>query len=118
MLCVHMLAFVCRPLCSHAADSHCACLQVRELELGTDMRSVNNLLEFLERVFNGGSDFNTPVTKCLERLTDAKWANSDILMVSGGWWQWLRGWECRCVRACAPLARVCLVSKQRYRLIC
>jgi hypothetical protein len=28
---------------------------VRELELNMDLRSVNNLLEFLEKVFNGGS---------------------------------------------------------------
>ncbi len=32
-------------------------VQVEELELGTDMKSVNNLLQFLEKVFNGGSDF-------------------------------------------------------------
>jgi uncharacterized protein with von Willebrand factor type A (vWA) domain len=48
-----------------------------------DMKSVNNLLEFLEKLFNGGSDFNEPVKRCLDRLTDAKWANSDILLVSG-----------------------------------
>lgn len=58
--------------------------EVRELELNADMRSVNNLLDFLERVFNGGSDFNEPVARCLGRLTDAKWANSDILLVSDG----------------------------------
>ncbi|KAK9816841.1 hypothetical protein WJX72_005809 [[Myrmecia] bisecta] len=58
--------------------------EVRELELGTDMQSVNNLLSFLESVFNGGSDFNEPVKRCLGRLTDAKWANSDILLVSDG----------------------------------
>jgi uncharacterized protein with von Willebrand factor type A (vWA) domain len=29
--------------------------QVRELELNMDLKSVNNLLEFLEKVFNGGS---------------------------------------------------------------
>jgi uncharacterized protein with von Willebrand factor type A (vWA) domain len=34
-------------------------------------------------VFNGGSDFNEPVKRCLDRLTDARWANSDILLVSG-----------------------------------
>jgi uncharacterized protein with von Willebrand factor type A (vWA) domain len=28
---------------------------VRELELNMDIKSVNNLLEFLEKVFNGGS---------------------------------------------------------------
>ncbi|KAI7841137.1 hypothetical protein COHA_005107 [Chlorella ohadii] len=58
--------------------------EVRELELNMDLKSVNNLLEFLEKVFNGGSDFNAPVQKCLDRLTDAKWANSDILLVSDG----------------------------------
>jgi uncharacterized protein with von Willebrand factor type A (vWA) domain len=58
--------------------------EVRELELNMDLRSVNNLLEFLEKVFNGGSDFNAPVQKCLDRLHDAKWANSDILLVSDG----------------------------------
>lgn len=57
--------------------------QVRELELNMDMKSVHNLLEFLEKVFNGGSDFNEPVKRCLERLTSAQWANSDILLVSG-----------------------------------
>jgi hypothetical protein len=30
-----------------------------------------------------GSDFNEPLKRCLSRLTDAKWANSDILLVSG-----------------------------------
>ena len=59
-------------------------LQVKELELGTDMKSVVNLLDFLEKVFNGGSDFNEPIRRCLTRLSDAKWANSDILLVSDG----------------------------------
>lgn len=60
------------------------CVQVRELELGTDMQSLNNLLSFLEAVFNGGSDFNEPIKRCLERMQGAKWANSDILLVSDG----------------------------------
>ncbi|GAB4823718.1 hypothetical protein N2152v2_010764 [Parachlorella kessleri] len=58
--------------------------EVRELELNMDLKSVNNLLDFLEKTFNGGSDFNAPVKRCLDRLTDAKWANSDILLVSDG----------------------------------
>lgn len=40
---------------------------MRELELNQDMKSVNNLLDFLEKVFNGGSDFNEPVKRCLDR---------------------------------------------------
>lgn len=60
------------------------CDQVDELELNNDAKSVNNLLNFLEAVFNGGSDFNEPVKRCLNRLTDSKWANSDILLVSDG----------------------------------
>jgi hypothetical protein len=35
-------------------------------------------------MFNGGSDFNEPVRRCLERLHSAAWANSDVLLVSGG----------------------------------
>ncbi|KAG2483511.1 hypothetical protein HYH03_017619 [Edaphochlamys debaryana] len=57
---------------------------VSELELNMDQKSVDNLLTFLEKMFNGGSDFNEPVKRCLDRLTDAKWANSDILLVSDG----------------------------------
>jgi hypothetical protein len=56
---------------------------VREVELGVDMPSLLRLLDFLEALFNGGSDFNEPLRRCLNRLTDAKWANSDILLVSG-----------------------------------
>lgn len=59
-------------------------MQVEELELNDDAQSIDNLLTFLEKTFNGGSDFNEPVTRCLQRLTDAKWANSDILLVSDG----------------------------------
>ncbi|GLC50817.1 hypothetical protein PLESTB_000435300 [Pleodorina starrii] len=58
--------------------------EVRELELNMDAASLDNLLGFLEKMFNGGSDFNEPVKRCLDRLTDAKWANSDILLVSDG----------------------------------
>ncbi|GFR40849.1 hypothetical protein Agub_g1499 [Astrephomene gubernaculifera] len=58
--------------------------EVRELELNMDAASLNNLLDFLEKMFNGGSDFNEPVKRCLDRLTDAKWANSDVLLVSDG----------------------------------
>ena len=32
-------------------------VQVKELELNENLDSVNNLLTFLETIFNGGSDF-------------------------------------------------------------
>ena len=35
----------------------CCALQVRELELNENLASVENLLTFLESIFNGGSDF-------------------------------------------------------------
>jgi uncharacterized protein with von Willebrand factor type A (vWA) domain len=63
--------------------AHYVWLQVREVELSMDMASILRLLDFLEALFNGGSDFNEPLKRCLNRLTDAKWANSDILLVSG-----------------------------------
>lgn len=58
--------------------------EVREVELSMDMPSILRLLDFLEALFNGGSDFNEPLKRCLNRLTDAKWANSDVLLVSDG----------------------------------
>lgn len=58
--------------------------EVRELELNMDAKSIENILEFLEKTFNGGSNFNAPIQMCLERLTQAQWANSDILLVSDG----------------------------------
>jgi uncharacterized protein with von Willebrand factor type A (vWA) domain len=58
--------------------------EVRELELNMDPKSIENLLDFLEKTFNGGSNFNAPVQMCLDRLTQAQWANSDILLVSDG----------------------------------
>lgn len=57
---------------------------VAELELGVDAASVDRLLSFLEKVFNGGSDFNEPIARCLSRLHDRAWANSDVLIVSDG----------------------------------
>jgi uncharacterized protein with von Willebrand factor type A (vWA) domain len=36
------------------------------------------------QVFNGGSDFNEPIKRCLDRLHTSAWANSDILLVSDG----------------------------------
>lgn len=80
--------FVSTPSSSQAQQSQLKLyyfhtLQVREVELGMDMPSVLRLLDFLEALFNGGSDFNEPLRRCLNRLTDAKWANSDILLVSG-----------------------------------
>lgn len=58
---------------------------VRELELGQDAAGVSRLLDFVEATFNGGSDFNEPLKRCLDRLSEAEWANSDVLLVSGEW---------------------------------
>ena len=45
------------PFAGLRAQGCCVHTQVSELELNNDMKSVNNLLTFLEKVFNGGSDF-------------------------------------------------------------
>lgn len=82
-------------------------VQVREVELSMDMASILRLLDFLEALFNGGSDFNEPLKRCLNRLTDAKWANSDILLVSGAcvWFQAADSGGSG--SACLPCCRVC-----------
>ena len=63
---------------------------VRELELsvvgdGADgVQAVDKLLDFLEKVFNGGSDLNEPLKRCMDKLMEKEWANSDVLIVSDG----------------------------------
>ena len=58
--------------------------EVEEMELGDNPAGLTRLLDFLERTFNGGSNFDEPIKRCLGRLLDAEWANSDILIVSDG----------------------------------
>ena len=58
--------------------------QIEELELGSDPAGLGRLLTFMERSFNGGSDLNAPLGSCIQRLAQAEWANSDILVVSDG----------------------------------
>jgi len=57
---------------------------VTEMELGSDPAGLARLLDFLESTFNGGSNFDEPVKRCLGRLLEAEWANSDVLVVSDG----------------------------------
>ena len=58
---------------------------VRELELSVDAEgSIDRLLNFLEKVFNGGSDLNEPLKRCMDKLHQAEWSNSDVLIVSDG----------------------------------
>ena len=38
----------------------------------------------MEKVFNGGSDLNEPMKRCMDKLHQAEWSNSDVLIVSDG----------------------------------
>lgn len=71
-----------------------------------DMPSILRLLDFLEALFNGGSDFNEPLKRCLNRLTDAKWANSDVLLVSGEQGRPVDGAQPGCAHTCTSSAAV------------
>ena len=44
--------------------------QVEEMELGDNPAGLTRLLDFLERTFNGGSNFDEPIKRCLERLLE------------------------------------------------
>lgn len=61
-----------RKVASCPGGVHCKCWQIRNMSVCAC------------QVFNGGSDFNEPVKRCLDRLHTAAWANSDILLVSDG----------------------------------
>ena len=54
---------------------HCSrFLQVQELELGVDSRSMSRLLEFLQHSFSGGTDVDKPFELALQRLQKAEWS--------------------------------------------
>ncbi len=55
-----------------------------ELELAQNRNALNNLLEFLIFSFGGGTDFVTPLNRCLELLAENSFSNADILMVTDG----------------------------------
>merc|ERR1712224_328198 len=63
---------------------------VRELELsvvgdGADgVQAVDKLLDFLEKVFNGGSDLNEPLKRCMDKLMEKEWANSELMKKIAG----------------------------------
>lgn len=57
---------------------------VAEIELGTDVQSIQRLLTFLGMSFSGGTDVDAPLALSLERLKQEEWALADILMVTDG----------------------------------
>jgi len=61
-------------VCDILSASLLACLQVQELELGVDGRSMARLLEFLQHSFSGGTDVDKPFELALQRLQKAEWS--------------------------------------------
>ena len=55
--------------------------QCQELVLDHSPGSMSALLNFLSFSFLGGTDVDTPFLRALDRLTDAAWRLSDILLV-------------------------------------
>ena len=60
--------------------------EVTELELSMDPESIERLLSFLEKTFNGGSNFSSPIEMCCNKLTSVRrcWVGSWQLAV-GEW---------------------------------
>ena len=46
--------------------------EVTELELSMDPESIERLLSFLEKTFNGGSNFSSPIEMCCNKLTSVR----------------------------------------------
>lgn len=57
---------------------------VVELELAADRRGLEKLLAFLGNSFNGGTNFDEPLRRSLQRLGEEEWQNADLLVVSDG----------------------------------
>jgi uncharacterized protein with von Willebrand factor type A (vWA) domain len=58
--------------------------EVQELELGSDMKSLDQLLDFLSCSFMGGTDVDYPLALSIDRLGKEEWSQADILMVTDG----------------------------------
>eukprot|EP01025_Chloroclados_australasicus_P035095 TRINITY_DN3582_c1_g1_i7.p1 TRINITY_DN3582_c1_g1~~TRINITY_DN3582_c1_g1_i7.p1 ORF type:complete len:684 (-),score=104.20 TRINITY_DN3582_c1_g1_i7:184-2196(-) len=57
---------------------------IQELQLGSDFKSLERLLEFLQYSFGGGTDVDKPLELSIQRLETAEWSLADILVVSDG----------------------------------
>lgn len=55
-------------------------LQVNELELAVDARSMSNLLDFLRHSFGGGTDVDRPLELSLQRLESQGWEQVRLLL--------------------------------------
>ena len=65
--------------------------QCQELALDHSPGSMAALLNFLSFSFLGGTDVDTPFLRALDRLTDAAWRLSDILLVKPQSWNAYEG---------------------------
>ncbi|KAL6776203.1 hypothetical protein ACKKBG_A20245 [Auxenochlorella protothecoides x Auxenochlorella symbiontica] len=57
---------------------------VKELELGLNTAGVTQLLDFLAHSFNGGTELDEPLRRCMARVTLEEWKLADILIVTDG----------------------------------
>ena len=58
--------------------------EVLEQELSLDLDGLQALLAVMGRSFDGGTDVQTPLEQCIERVRAGGWALADILIVSDG----------------------------------
>lgn len=58
--------------------------QVETLELGMNVNALEQLLDFLQFSFSGGTDVDAPFELALQRLESEEWQAADILLVTDG----------------------------------
>ncbi len=58
--------------------------EIVELELGVDAAGIEQLAQFLEQGFRGGTDICGPIERVLERLAEKRWQLADLLIASDG----------------------------------
>lgn len=58
--------------------------QSTEIELTDSRKTAMEFLNFLQQTFEGGTDFNTALSKGLKALKDRKYRNADILFITDG----------------------------------
>ncbi len=58
--------------------------QTTEIELTDSRKMASEFLDFLNYTFEGGTDFNTAITRGIETLKERQYSNADILFITDG----------------------------------
>ena len=58
--------------------------EIRECELGFEVNGIARLTSILSQAFHGGTEISGPLERAMDRLTQQRWQQADLLIASDG----------------------------------